>query len=212
MPPRGPHRRGRATNRAQVFRKDGSYIVTGGVGGLGLFLAAVMASAGCGRIVLTSRSQPNPQAQKTIARLRCNGADIVVECGNIADPDTAARLVTAATATGLPLRGVLHAAAVVDDATAGNITDELIERDWSPKVFGAWYLHQAAAGAAPGLVLQLLVGGGAAGFARTGRVRGGEQLAGRVHRMAAQPWSPGHRNRLGRMGSDRPRRGACATR
>lgn len=130
--------------QAQVFRRDGSYIVTGGVGGLGLFLAAVMASGGCGRIVLTSRSQPNPQAQKTIARLRSNGADIVVECGNIADPDTASRLVSAAAATGLPLRGVLHAAAVVDDATLDNITDELIARDWAPKVFGAWYLHAAA--------------------------------------------------------------------
>ena len=132
-------------NRAPVFRSDGSYLVTGGVGGLGLFLAAVMASGGCGRIVLTSRSQPNPQAQKMIARLRSNGADIVVECGNIADPDTADRLISAATATGLPLRGVLHAAAVVDDATLGNITDELIERDWAPKVRGAWYLHRAAA-------------------------------------------------------------------
>jgi acyl transferase domain-containing protein/acyl carrier protein len=126
-----------------AFRADGSYIVTGGVGGLGLFLAAVMASGGCGRIVLTSRSQPNPQAQKTIARLRSNGADIVVESGNIAEPETAARLVAAATATGLPLRGVLHAAAVVDDATLANITDDLIERDWAPKVYGAWYLHAA---------------------------------------------------------------------
>ncbi|ORB67817.1 sulfolipid-1 biosynthesis phthioceranic/hydroxyphthioceranic acid synthase [Mycolicibacterium tusciae] len=133
-------------NRAPVFRGDGSYLVTGGAGGLGLFLAAVMASGGCGRIVLTSRSQPNPQAQKTIARLRSNGADVVVECGNIADPDTARRLVSAATATGLPLRGVLHAAAVVDDATLDNITDELVERDWAPKVCGAWYLHQATAG------------------------------------------------------------------
>ncbi len=135
-------------NQAPVFRRDGSYIVTGGVGGLGLFLAAVMASGGCGRIVLTSRSQPNPQAQKTIDRLRSNGADIVVECGNIAEPDTAARLVTAATATGLPLRGVLHAAAVVDDATLDNITPELVERDWAPKVYGAWYLHQAVSASA----------------------------------------------------------------
>lgn len=133
-------------NRAPVFRGDGSYIVTGGVGGLGLFLAAVMASGGCGRIVLTSRSQPNTQAQKTIARLRANGADIVVECGNITDPQTAPRLVAAATATGLPLRGVLHAAAVVDDATLENITGELIERDWGPKVYGAWYLNEAVAG------------------------------------------------------------------
>jgi acyl carrier protein len=93
--------------------------------------------------VLTSRSGPNAQAQKTIERLVANGADIVVESGNIADPQTAARLVAAATATGLPLRGVLHAAAVVDDATLENITDELIERDWAPKVYGAWYLHEA---------------------------------------------------------------------
>ncbi|MGB2810800.1 MAG: beta-ketoacyl reductase, partial [Mycobacterium sp.] len=132
--------------KAGVFRKDGSYIVTGGVGGLGLFLAAVMASAGCGRIVLSSRSQPNAQAQKTIERLRSNGADVVVECGSIADPETATRLVSAATATGLPLRGVLHAAAVVDDATLANITEELIDRDWAPKVRGAWYLHQASVG------------------------------------------------------------------
>ena len=134
--------------QAKVFRGDGSYIVTGGVGGLGLFLAAVMANGGCGRIVLTSRSQPNPQAQKTIDRLKAGGADIQVECGNIADPDTAARLVTVATATGLPLRGVLHAAAVVDDAVLENITSDLIERDWAPKVYGAWYLHEATADAA----------------------------------------------------------------
>jgi NADPH:quinone reductase-like Zn-dependent oxidoreductase/acyl carrier protein len=130
--------------QAKVFRGDGSYIVTGGVGGLGLFLAAAMASAGCGRIILTSRSQPNPQAQRTIDRLRANGADLVVECGNIAEPETAGRLVSAATATGLPLRGVLHAAAVVDDATLSTITDELIDRDWAPKVHGAWHLHHAA--------------------------------------------------------------------
>ena len=132
--------------QAGVFRKDGSYIVTGGVGGLGLFLAAAMASAGCGRIILTSRSEPNPQSQKTIDRLRANGADVVVECGNIAEPETAARLVSAATATGLALRGVLHAAAVVDDATLSNITDDLIDRDWAPKVHGAWHLHNATAG------------------------------------------------------------------
>jgi acyl transferase domain-containing protein/acyl carrier protein len=133
--------------QAKVFRGDGSYIVTGGVGGLGLFLAAVMANGGCGRIVLTSRSQPNPQAQKTIDRLKDGGADIQVECGSIADPDTAARLVAVATATGLPLRGVLHAAAVVDDAMLENITSDLIERDWAPKVYGAWYLHEATADA-----------------------------------------------------------------
>jgi polyketide synthase 5 len=38
---------------------------------------------------------------------------------------------------------VLHAAAVVEDATLSNITDDLVDRDWAPKVHGAWNLHQA---------------------------------------------------------------------
>ena len=129
--------------QAPVFRRDGAYIITGGLGGLGLFLAEKMAAAGCGRIVLTSRSQPNPKALETIELIRAMGADIVVECGDIAEAGTADRLVAAATATGLPLRGVLHAAAVVEDATLTNITDELIDRDWAPKVYGAWNLHKA---------------------------------------------------------------------
>jgi polyketide synthase 5 len=132
--------------QARVFRRGGAYIITGGLGGLGLFLAQKMAAAGCGRIVLTSRSQPNPNAQQAIEQIRATGCDIVAECGDIAKAETAERLVTAATATGLPLRGVLHAAAVVEDATLANITDELIEHDWAPKVYGAWNLHQATAG------------------------------------------------------------------
>ncbi len=128
-----------------VFRSDGAYIVTGGLGGLGLFLAEKMAEAGCARIVLTSRSQPNTKAQEIIELICSTGADIVVECGDITAAGTAERLVVAATATGLPLRGVLHAAAVVEDATLTNITDELVERDWAPKVYGAWNLHQATA-------------------------------------------------------------------
>ena len=129
--------------QAQVFRGDGAYIITGGLGGLGLFLAEKMAAAGCGRIVLSSRSQPTLKALETIELIRAIGADVVGHCGDIAEPGTADRLVQAATATGLPVRGVLHAAAVVEDATLTNITDELIERDWAPKVYGAWNLHTA---------------------------------------------------------------------
>ena len=131
--------------QVRVFRPDGAYIITGGLGGLGLFLAGKMATAGCGRIVLTSRAQPSDKALETIDLIRANGSDIVVECGDIAQAGTADRLVAAATATGLPLRGVLHAAAVVEDATLTNITDELIDRDWAPKVYGAWHLHRAIA-------------------------------------------------------------------
>ncbi len=129
--------------QAQVFRSDGAYIVTGGLGGLGLFLAAKMSAAGAGRLVLNSRSQPTPEAAAEIERMRVAGTEVEVVSGDIASPETVDRLVAAASATGLPVRGVLHAAAVVEDAILTNITDELVERDWAPKVYGAWHLHRA---------------------------------------------------------------------
>ncbi len=198
--------------QAQAFRSDGSYIITGGLGGLGLFLAEKMASAGAGRIVLTSRSQPTQKALETIELVRAIGSDVVVECGDIAQAGTAEKLVATATATGLPLRGVLHAAAVVEDATLANITDELIERDWAPKAYGAWHLHEAlqtGSRAAVGLVLHVLLGGGAGGFTGSGCLFRGQQLAGRVHPLAPGPGPAGHLDRLGRLGRDRPRDNVC---
>jgi polyketide synthase 5 len=129
--------------QARVFRRDGSYVITGGLGGLGLFLGAKMAAGGCGRIVLNSRSQPKPEALEEIARMRAAGTEVEVVTGDIAQAETVDRLVAAATATGLPVRGVLHAAAVVEDAILTNISDELVDRDWAPKVYGAWHLHRA---------------------------------------------------------------------
>jgi polyketide synthase 2/polyketide synthase 5 len=129
----------------RVFRPDGSYIITGGLGGIGLFLAEKLALAGCGRIVLNARSVPNRRAQETIELVRAIGSDIVVQCGDIGRPGTAERLVAAATATGLPVRGVLHAAAVVEDAMLSGITGELLDRCWAPKVDGAWNMHRATA-------------------------------------------------------------------
>ncbi len=129
--------------QAPTFRSDGAYIVTGGLGGLGLFLAGKMAAGGAGRIVLNSRSKPSIAALAEINRMREGGTEIEVVSGDVASAETVDRLVAEATSTGLPVRGVLHAAAVVEDAILTNITDELVERDWAPKVYGAWHLHRA---------------------------------------------------------------------
>ncbi|HTX97922.1 MAG TPA: sulfolipid-1 biosynthesis phthioceranic/hydroxyphthioceranic acid synthase [Mycobacterium sp.] len=134
-----------APEQVPAFRADGSYIVTGGLGGIGLFLAEKMAAAGCGRIVLSSRSRPTPKALETVEFMRAMGPDIAVDCGDITQAGTAARLVATATATGLPLRGVLHAAAVFENAMLANMTDELVDRNWAPKALGAWNLHEATA-------------------------------------------------------------------
>jgi polyketide synthase 5 len=128
-----------------VFRRDGAYIVTGGLESVGLLLAEQIASAGVGRLVLCSQTQPTLEAVERIDAIRATGADVVIERGDITDPDTAPRLVDTATATGLPVCGVLHAAALTEDAMLPDVTDDLVESSWAPKVDGAWNLHTATA-------------------------------------------------------------------
>lgn len=126
-----------------VVRPGGAYLVTGGLGGLGLILAQWLTAAGAGRVVLNGRSVPSPRAQAVIDELRAAGADIEVVRGDIAAGGTAMELVRAAGATGLPLRGVIHAAAVVEDAVITSVDDGLVDRVWAPKVRGALRLQEA---------------------------------------------------------------------
>jgi polyketide synthase 5 len=143
VPRTGHYRVPVAAERFTPFRRDGAYIVTGGLGGLGLFLADAMSAAGCGRLILNARATPTDAATSALEAMRARGTEVEVICGNIARPSTSRCLVEAATATGLRLRGVLHGAAVVEDGILSSVTEERLHRNWAPKVEGAWHLHEA---------------------------------------------------------------------
>ncbi|MFJ5120214.1 type I polyketide synthase [Kitasatospora sp. NPDC088548] len=132
-PPAGPVRPGAA------------YLVTGGLGGLGLLTVTWLARRGAGRVVISGRSAPGTRARAALAALRTGGTDIRVVRGDIADPRTAERCVVAATQGRMTLRGVLHAAGVVEDAALGNLRPDLLQRVWRGKAEGAWALHRATA-------------------------------------------------------------------
>ncbi|MEU2588076.1 type I polyketide synthase [Streptomyces avermitilis] len=128
---------------------DGAYIVTGGLRGVGLATACWLAEQGARHLVLNGRS-PGPQStERILEELRARGTRITVVLGDIAGPGTAERLVTAATAKGRTLRGLVHAAMVLDDAAVTNISDDQLQRVWHPKATGAWRLHEATAIHAP---------------------------------------------------------------
>jgi phthiocerol/phenolphthiocerol synthesis type-I polyketide synthase D len=65
--------------------------------------------------------------------------------GDIASPGVAEQLVTTAEETGLPLRGVVHSAAVLDDGLVAALSAESLERVWAPKAAGALRLHEVTA-------------------------------------------------------------------
>ncbi|ACZ00277.1 MULTISPECIES: type I polyketide synthase [Thermomonospora] len=127
----------------KIVRRGGAYIITGGYGGIGLVTARLLAERGAGRIVLSGRSGPRPDAEKVIAELRESGVDVGVVLGDIAEPGVAERLISVAVEGGAKLRGVVHGAAGLDDRLIADLGAEDLHRVWSPKVTGAWRLHEA---------------------------------------------------------------------
>ncbi|MFD5028608.1 SDR family NAD(P)-dependent oxidoreductase [Streptomyces sp. NPDC058373] len=130
-----------------VVRPDGSYLVTGGLGGLGLLVARWLAERGAAAVVLTSRSAPTAATRAALDAVTEDfGTRVEVVSGDLAEPGVAGSLVATALGTGHPLRGVVHAAAVIEDATVANLSAALLERVWRPKATGAWLLHHAVEG------------------------------------------------------------------
>ncbi|MEU5877199.1 SDR family NAD(P)-dependent oxidoreductase [Spirillospora sp. NPDC047279] len=136
---------GKGTGRGarRVVRRGGSYIITGGYGGIGLVTARLLAERGAGRIVLSGRSGPGADAEKAIAKLRENGVDVGVVLGDIAAPGIAERLVRVAEEGGKELRGVVHGAGAIDDRLIVDLGREDLHKVWTAKVEGARLLNQA---------------------------------------------------------------------
>ncbi|MEU8972950.1 acyltransferase domain-containing protein [Streptomyces monashensis] len=122
-----------------LVRHDGGYVITGGLGGLGIFLADWLACQGAGRIVLNGRSPAGPAAIEAIDRMSSGGTEVEVVLGDISETGVAERLVSAAGR----VRGVLHAAAVFDDRATADLDPETLHGSWLPKAYGAWRLHEA---------------------------------------------------------------------
>lgn len=136
--------RATVTPATPVIRSDGAYIITGGLGGIGLVVARRLVEHGAGRIVLSGRSAPSPEQQAVIDELE-ELTQIVVVSGDIAEPGVTEKLVAAAEESGLALRGVVHSAAVIDDQIVVGLGRENLERVWAPKATGALRLHAATA-------------------------------------------------------------------
>ncbi len=128
--------------RHAVVRADGSYIVTGGLGGLGMVVARWLVQNGAGRLILNGRTDPSNSQRSDLEEL-ASGAEIAFVSGDIASEAVAELLVAAAEETGLPLRGVIHAAGVLDDGLVTALSEEALQRVWAAKAAGALRLHAA---------------------------------------------------------------------
>jgi acyl transferase domain-containing protein/short-subunit dehydrogenase len=120
--------------------EERAYLITGGLGALGLELAShLVRNRGVRRLVLMGRRQPSAQAEAEVRTLVDAGATVSVELGDVADPRDVARVVDAAA----PLAAVVHAAGVLDDGILLKQDARRFATVMAPKVAGAWNLHLA---------------------------------------------------------------------
>ncbi|WP_419402901.1 SDR family NAD(P)-dependent oxidoreductase [Mycobacteroides abscessus] len=125
-------------------RPGHSYLITGGFGGFGLATARSLARAGATHLILASRSGAATEvARAQIEALRAADVDVWEEQVDISDYDQVADLIAKVEASGHPLRGVFHAAAVAHDEVIADISAESLRKVFRPKVQGALNLDKA---------------------------------------------------------------------
>ena len=126
-----------------IFDQNATYLITGGLGGIGLKLAEYLSNKGAARIVLAARSTPIPEALKIIEGLRQTGKHIDICRCDISDQEQVKQLINNCHNKDFPLKGIFHAAGVLKDALFDQQDLEHVETVFSSKAKGAWYLHEA---------------------------------------------------------------------
>jgi thioester reductase-like protein len=125
-----------------TLRSDATYLITGGLGALGLKVAAWMVQRGARHLVLTGRRAASNAAQDTLNQLAESGAEVCVMQADVAQEADVMQVLAAIEATMPPLRGLIHAAGVLDDGILLQQTWERFTRVMQPKIQGTFNLHR----------------------------------------------------------------------
>ncbi|QKW05279.1 SDR family NAD(P)-dependent oxidoreductase [Streptomyces sp. NA04227] len=128
-----------------AVRGDASYLITGGLGALGLDTARHLVDQGARHLVLLGRSAPSAEAERAIGELRARQAEIRVLSADVSRAADIASVLGVVDAELPPLAGVVHAAGVLDDGVLLGLDRDRFRRVAGAKVHGAWHLHRATA-------------------------------------------------------------------
>ncbi|MGW0531830.1 SDR family oxidoreductase [Streptomyces sp. NPDC003032] len=125
-------------------RPDRTYLVTGGLGGLGLVTARKLVSLGARHLTLVSRGgRATEEAAPVLAELS-ERAEVAVVRADVSSADDVRRLAEELAAGPRPVGGVVHAAGSFDKKLIAELTWESIDAQLAPKAYGGWLLHEAA--------------------------------------------------------------------
>ncbi|WP_030544265.1 SDR family NAD(P)-dependent oxidoreductase [Streptomyces albus] len=134
-----------AAQGAVAVRGGATYLITGGLGGLGLATASWLAGQGAGCLLLVGRTPP-AETPSAVAALRARGVRVELLAADVADATEVERILAYARRELPPLRGVVHAAGVTGENVLERADWPQLSRMMDPKVKGAWNLHRQTHG------------------------------------------------------------------
>lgn len=121
---------------------DGTYVITGGMGGFGLSVAEWLVSCGARSLALVGRSGAStPVAMEKIKAMEKQGAQICVIRADVSKEDAVKAMLTDIQETMPPLKGIIHGAMVLEDKSITDMTPSDMKKVLDPKIRGAWNLH-----------------------------------------------------------------------
>jgi NAD(P)-dependent dehydrogenase (short-subunit alcohol dehydrogenase family)/acyl carrier protein len=130
-----------AQTEGMVVRSEATYLITGGLGGIGLLMAQWLASRGARHLVLMGRRGASDAVRETLRELEQAGTQITIIQGDVSRDEQISQAFKQIERALPPLRGVIHSAGVLADGV-------LMQQDWqrftevmAPKITGAWHLH-----------------------------------------------------------------------
>jgi acyl transferase domain-containing protein/acyl carrier protein len=136
-----------AENPSRIrFRANGTYVIAGGFGDLGLETAHWMVDRGARNLLLVGRNHPTAAVQAKIETLRSSGAAIVAARVDISRVSDLRRCFDEASKSMPPIRGIIHSAGELSDGMLSQQNVAGYRDVFEPKIFGAWNLHQLTLG------------------------------------------------------------------
>lgn len=128
---------------ADRIRSDGTYLITGGFGGFGLEVAKWLVKQGAKHLVLVGRRGANTvEGRQAVQLLKASGARVLPMAADVSSEEEVDRLFTEVAKHMPVVRGLFHAAAVLDDGAIRGLFPSKFETVMKPKALGAWLLHQ----------------------------------------------------------------------
>jgi len=127
------------------FHEDATYLITGGASGFGLSVAYWMTKKGCKNLVLLSRSGTKTDEEAALVeKMRSKGVHVEMAKGDVANKKDIERVFAYIKKNMPPLKGIQHAAMVLDDCSIPEVNYERYMKVFIPKAIGCWLLHEAS--------------------------------------------------------------------